>query len=51
MDELTNRVRELQDELGNSAGVDPLFDRFKVGAINAYKDVLNISIEEVTNGN
>lgn len=40
------RIADIEAELGASAGVDPLADRFKVGAIAAYRDILDVSIEE-----
>ena len=43
------RIRELEQMLGASAGVDPLQDRFTVGAISAYSDILNIDVEETLN--
>lgn len=46
---LQTRVRELQELLGTSAGLDPLIDRLYVGAISAYNDILNIEYEEDTN--
>lgn len=49
-EELNKRVRLTQMELGNSAGIDPLSDRFKVGAIQAYQDLLFITFEEVKDG-
>jgi hypothetical protein len=49
-EELGNRIRATQAELGNSAGLDPLSDRFKVGAIQAYQDMLFITFSEVKDG-
>lgn len=49
-DELNNRIRATQMELGNTAGIDPLSDRFKVGAIQAYQDLLFITFDEVKDG-
>ena len=43
------RIRELEIQLGGSAGVDPLQDRYVVGAISAYTDILNIDVEETLN--
>lgn len=40
------RIQELEILLGKSAGIDPLEDRFKVGAIAAYHDLIYISVEE-----
>jgi len=39
------RIQALQEILATSAGVDPLQDRFYVGAIAAYNDLLNIDFE------
>jgi hypothetical protein len=33
-----------QEELGVTAGRDPIHDQFRVGAIAAYNDLLNIRI-------
>lgn len=44
---ISERIAALQSELGVSAGTDPAFDRFRVGAIGAYTDLLNIQFEEV----
>ena len=41
-----DRISDLEALLGSSAGIDPLEDRFRVGAIAAYRDILNISVEE-----
>lgn len=51
MRELTNRVANLKDELGKSAGIDPVEDRRKSGVICAWEDVLNIDMVEETHGN
>lgn len=50
MEELNARISALEGELGTQAGLDPLHDRFRVGAINAYRDLVNITFEEVNNG-
>ena len=44
--QLTARVLELQEILGQRAGENPATDRMYVGAINAYKDILNMDYEE-----
>jgi hypothetical protein len=44
--ELRNRIVRLQDALGQSAGIDPLADRYKAGYIAACVDFLNIEYEE-----
>lgn len=46
VNEWTLRIEGLQEELGNTAGLDPLTDRYKAGAIQAYKDLLNMEFEE-----
>jgi hypothetical protein len=43
--QLATRVNDLQEILGNSAGENPMQDRMYVGAINAYKDILNMDFE------
>ena len=40
------RIDALRELLGDSAGEDPLLDRWKVGAIQAYKDLIHIEFEE-----
>jgi hypothetical protein len=47
-DELEKRIFGMQQELGANAGIEPLQDRVKVGAIMALQDVLSISAEDVT---
>ena len=46
---LFNRIQGnilgLQEELGKSAGVDTRLDAIKVGAIQAYNDVLDIDFD------
>ena len=42
---LRQYIEGLQAELGQSAGIDPLDDRRKTGAIQAYKDILDIEYE------
>ena len=49
LNEMYNRILRLQEQLGGSAGLDPLNDRFLSGAIGAYKDLLNVEFDEVTN--
>jgi hypothetical protein len=39
------RQQSLKDQLATSAGLDPLADRWKAGAIAAYEDVLNIDMD------
>lgn len=45
---LYDRVEGLQEELGVQAGVDPLQDRTKVGAIQALKDILAITMDDIS---
>jgi len=49
MEGFEQRIRDLESQLGASAGVDPLEDRFRVGAIAAYRDILDITVEETRN--
>ena len=43
--QLKDRIRELEEMLGDSAGQNQLQDVTFVGAIKAYKDVLNIEFD------
>ena len=43
--QLQGRVQDLQEMLGSSAGQDPVQDSQFVGAIKAYKDMLNIEYD------
>ena len=45
---LEQRVHEIQELLGDTAGLNSLQDREYVGAIKAYRDVLDIQYEEET---
>ena len=38
--QLTSRIKDLQDQLGNSAGINPILDSQRVGAIKAYTDMV-----------
>lgn len=49
--ELRERILRTQEELGMQAGKDPLYDQYRVGAIAAYSDLLNIDFDEVSDGN
>ena len=49
-EDLNIRILALQAELGQTAGTDPLKDKFVVGMIRAYKNVFDIEWEEFTNG-
>lgn len=40
-----DNIRELEILLGLSAGNDALMDRFRSGAIHAYKDILDIQFQ------
>lgn len=44
--ELKSRQEHLRDELSQTAGVDPLMDRWKCGVIAAYEDILSIELDE-----
>lgn len=46
MREVRNRIIQLQDHLGQAAGVDPLQDRYHAGYILACMDFLNVDFEE-----
>ena len=48
-EDLNTRILALQAELGQTAGADPLQDRFVVGMIRAYKNLWDIEWEEVAN--
>ena len=43
--QLKSRINELYEMLGDSAGQDSLQDSQFVGAIKAYKDMINIEFE------
>lgn len=47
LNDLRERIYRIQEDLGVSAGRDPLQDQFRVGAIAAYHDLLNIQFDEV----
>jgi len=46
MQDLRNRIVQCQDQLGQTAGLDSLRDRYLAGYIMACADVLNADIEE-----
>jgi hypothetical protein len=46
---VNENIKGLELELGLSAGIDPLSDRTKVGAIRAYRDVLEMDWFEEDN--
>lgn len=50
MTELFDRILAVREDLGNTAGIDPLDDRRKAGAIAAYSDMINIEFDEVPHG-
>jgi hypothetical protein len=43
--QLNQRIDDLRAMLGDSAGVNPVQDSQFVGAIQAYKDIVNIEYE------
>lgn len=49
--DLRERIQRIQEELGVTAGKDHLYDQYRVGAIAAYNDLLNIEFDEVKNVN
>ena len=44
---VNERIRQLQEELGGSAGADVRQDSMKVGAIQACRDILEMSIDDM----
>ena len=51
---ILENVEGLKQELAVEAGIDPLQDRTKVGAIKAFTDILTVQaddLEETRNGN
>lgn len=44
--QLTQRIADIQEILSEQAGINPIQDREYVGAIKAYKDMVNIEYEE-----
>jgi hypothetical protein len=48
MAEFARRAAFLKEELADQAGLNPLADREKVGAIKAYQDFLDIELDEET---
>jgi hypothetical protein len=42
---ISERIHQLQEELGGSAGADVRQDAIKVGAIQANRDILELSID------
>ena len=47
---ISRRIYDLQVDLGSSAGLDVREDSKKVGAIQAYTDLLDIEFDEETQG-
>lgn len=45
---ISRRIYDLQVDLGSSAGLDVREDAKKVGAIQAYADLLDIEFDEET---
>ena len=48
---LQDRVDQMKHELSSKAGLDSLSDRYIVGAIAAYNDLLGIDLGDVKDGN
>lgn len=48
LQEIRDRIEGLKGELAGDAGKDPLVDRWRVGAISAFNDILNFYYDEVT---
>jgi hypothetical protein len=46
MGEIRRRQEWLKDQLAEQAGLDPVTDREKVGAIKAYQDILDIELAD-----
>lgn len=46
---LQARVEEIQERLGETAGTDPILDRYHVGYIAGVKDFLNANMEDMVN--
>lgn len=44
--QLKQRIQDIQEILSENAGISPVQDREYVGAIKAYKDMINIEYEE-----
>lgn len=42
---LNERIREIEQTLGTSAGIDPLQDRFYSGVIAAHKDIILLDFD------
>jgi len=45
--QINQRILDLQDILSEQAGLNPVKDREYVGAIKAFRDMLNIEIDDV----
>ena len=43
---LSRRIQEIYEILGEQAGLNPLRDRELVGAVLAYKDIINVEPED-----
>lgn len=50
MNDIYERIQRIREDLGNTAGIDEREDRRKTGAIAAYSDIINIDVDEVTDG-
>ena len=46
---LQARVEDSQERLGDSAGIDPLQDRYLVGYIAGIRDFINANMEDAVN--
>lgn len=44
-------IAKTKEDLADTAGLEPLYDRFRAGAIAAYMDLLRIEFDEVSHGN
>lgn len=44
--QLSQRIADIQEILSEQAGLNPAQDREYVGAIKAYRDIINIEYEE-----
>jgi hypothetical protein len=48
MDAIRELVYEGQVELGGTAGIDAVADRYKVGKINGLETILYLSLEDIS---
>ena len=47
LNQINQRILDIQEILSEQAGFNPIKDREYVGAIKAFRDMLNIEIDEV----